>query len=57
MLQTYDDGANDVDCDFNALELELNLDKNIKGIVEALSPLITNDRVYSNGCCGGMRKW
>jgi hypothetical protein len=57
MLQTYDDGANDVDCDFNALELELNLDKNIKGTVEALSPLITNDRVYSNGCCGGMRKW
>jgi hypothetical protein len=56
-LQTYDDGANDVDCDFNALELELNLDKNIKGTVEALSPLITNNRVYSSGCCGGMHKW
>jgi len=55
-LQTYEDGADNKDCDFNVLELKLSLDKNIKGISEALSSLIADDRVKSHGCCGG-RLW
>jgi hypothetical protein len=51
-LQTYEDGADNKDCDFNVLELKLSLDKNIKGISEAFSSLIADDRVKSHSCCG-----
>uniref|UniRef100_A0A2P2PJ59 Uncharacterized protein MANES_05G152300 n=1 Tax=Rhizophora mucronata TaxID=61149 RepID=A0A2P2PJ59_RHIMU len=43
LLRTYDDGAGDVDRDFDALELELNLDDN-KGISEASSSSIVDER-------------
>ncbi|CAI0466502.1 unnamed protein product [Linum tenue] len=51
LLRTYDDGAGDVDRDFDALELELNLDDNNndnnKGISEAAeaSSSIADERV------------
>ncbi|XP_062163520.1 uncharacterized TPR repeat-containing protein At1g05150-like [Alnus glutinosa] len=44
LLRTYDDGAGDVDRDFDALELELGLDENIKGISEASSSSIVDER-------------
>lgn len=44
LLRTYDDGAGDVDRDFDALELELSLDENIKGISEASSSSIADER-------------
>lgn len=44
LLRTYDDGAGDVDRDFDALELELSLDDNIKGISEASSSSIADER-------------
>ncbi|KAJ9186502.1 hypothetical protein P3X46_002067 [Hevea brasiliensis] len=50
LLRTYDDGAGDVDRDFDALELELNLDDN-KGISiesEASSSLILDERTMES---------
>jgi tetratricopeptide (TPR) repeat protein len=44
LLRTYDDGAGDVDRDFDALDLELSLDENIKGISEASSSSIADER-------------
>ena len=43
LLRTYDDGAGDVDRDFDALGLELNLDET-KGISEASSSSIADER-------------
>ena len=43
LLRTYDDGAGDVDRDFDALGLELNLDE-AKGISEASSSSIADER-------------
>ena len=42
-LRTYNDGASDVDRDFNALGLKLNLDE-AKGISEASSSSIADER-------------
>nr|AGC51780.1 cold regulated protein 15b [Manihot esculenta] len=50
LLRTYDDGAGDVDRDFDALELELNLDDN-KGISiasEASSSSILDERAMES---------
>ncbi|XP_050205759.1 uncharacterized TPR repeat-containing protein At1g05150-like [Mercurialis annua] len=50
LLRTYDDGAGDVDRDFDALELELNVDdgndtnKGISAASEASSSLIIDER-------------
>ncbi|KAL6219435.1 hypothetical protein ACLB2K_007194 [Fragaria x ananassa] len=47
LLRTYDDGAGDVDCDFDALGLELSLDE-VKGASmasEASSSSIVDERV------------
>lgn len=48
LLRTYDDGAGDVDRDFDALELELNLDENTKGISEASSSSIADERLIES---------
>ncbi|WRX30874.1 hypothetical protein QQP08_023361 [Theobroma cacao] len=50
LLRTYDDGAGDVDRDFDALGLELNLDEN-KGasiVSEASSSSIVDERVMES---------
>ncbi|KAG7971770.1 hypothetical protein I3843_07G151800 [Carya illinoinensis] len=48
LLRTYDDGAGDVDRDFDSLELELNLEDNIKGISEASSSSIAEERAIES---------
>ncbi|KAG6644570.1 uncharacterized TPR repeat-containing protein At1g05150-like [Carya illinoinensis] len=48
LLRTYDDGAGDVDRDFDALELELNLEENIKGISGASSSSIADERAIES---------
>ncbi|WCJ34948.1 Calcium-binding tetratricopeptide family protein [Euphorbia peplus] len=50
LLRTYDDGAGDVDRDFDALELELNLDdgKGISMVSEASSSSILDERVVDS---------
>ena len=46
LLQTYNDSAGDMDRDFDALGLLLNLDE-AKGISEALLSSIANERALS----------
>ncbi|KAG6720415.1 hypothetical protein I3842_03G059800 [Carya illinoinensis] len=48
LLWTYDDGAGDVDRDFDALELELNLEENIKGTSGASSSSIADERAIES---------
>ncbi|XP_065880894.1 uncharacterized TPR repeat-containing protein At1g05150-like [Euphorbia lathyris] len=50
LLRTYDDGAGDVDRDFDALELELNLDdgKGISMVSEASSSSILDERTVES---------
>ena len=48
LLWTYDDGAGDVDRDFDALELELNLEENIKGTSGASSSSIADERTIES---------
>lgn len=47
LLRTYDDGAGDVDRDFDALGLELNMEEN-KGIAEASSSSIVDERAIDS---------
>lgn len=44
LLRTYDDGAGDVDRDFDALGLDLNSDKGISLVSEASSSAIVDER-------------
>lgn len=50
LLRTYDDGAGDVDRDFDALGLELNLDENkgVSGVSEASSSSIVDERAIDS---------
>ncbi|KAF5740820.1 hypothetical protein HS088_TW11G00900 [Tripterygium wilfordii] len=48
LLQTYDDGAGDVDRDFDALGLELEDNKGVSGVSEASSSSIVDERAIES---------
>ncbi|KAF5739361.1 hypothetical protein HS088_TW12G00566 [Tripterygium wilfordii] len=48
LLQTYDDGAGDVDRDFDALDLELDDNKGVSGVSEASSSTVMDERAIES---------